>query len=137
MIDLEEFRRPCRALLYAIDHESRGTLSDIGSATVADIRANPRGFQRRTGKLQAGTRRRIIKTASGKLLEFENAVDYARPVSSGSRPHPITNANGTTWLHPGTKPTLFLERAATAMAEPRFSALERTLERAADTFSRR
>ena len=46
-------------------------------------------FKPRTGKLQAGTGYRVIKTPGGRRVRVRNRVRYAAPIDRGSRPHEI------------------------------------------------
>lgn len=138
ILDLGPMKRAHKGLLGQVEAIGRTTLRDIARDTVADVKRNPRGFKHRTGALKRSLKRRFIRTSSGRIVEVAAHADHAKPLSSGSRPHAIPNAfgRGFTVLHPGTKPTLFLKRAAEAMSGRHEAAWERQMEDAAERFNR-
>lgn len=83
-------------------------------------------FTPRTGKLQAATRTRVVRTSGGKLLKITNNKPYAAAIDKGAKPHPISPKSGgylhfrgrRGWVrtrktinHPGNRPYKFLYRA--------------------------
>lgn len=94
------------------------------------------GFKPRSGRLQAATKTKVVRTRGGKLLRITNDKKYAAAIDGGAKPHPISPKGGgylhfkgkNGWVrtkktinHPGNRPYKFLYRAfrsAARVVEP-------------------
>ena len=124
-------------LLADTDRATQEALEFAGRFAKDHVNKNPQ-FTPRTGALQAATKTRVIRTASGKLLRISNAKKYASAIDGGAKRHWIGPRNKSAlrfrvggrfvfskghW-HPGNRPYKFLYRATDAASR----ALERNLK---------
>lgn len=149
MLDISDALRATERAIVQHEIAVNVALEAAGEVAKAEVVRNP-GFTPRTGRLQAATQARVIRTTGGKLLRLSNNKDYAVAIDKGAKPHKIVpksggflrfqGRNGTVYArsvnHPGNKPYRFL-RNATGTAYTRLEALlEREMQRVAAGFGR-
>lgn len=121
---IEQVRKAHRQVLAHTTTALAEQLTLAGEHAVNHVKAYP-GFKPRTGKLQAGTEWRTVRTSNGRILQVKNKVKYAASIDGGARPHMIAASRARAlsfmWkghrifrryvMHPGNRPYKFLYKA--------------------------
>jgi len=120
---LEQIRKAHQQVTAHTTTSLAEQLTLAGEHAINHVKAYP-GFKPRTGKLQASTEWRTVRTSNGRILQVKNKAKYAAAIDRGARPHMIAargRALSFVWkgrrifrryvMHPGNRPYKFLYKA--------------------------